>query len=402
MNKGTIKKFYFPLAFSFLALLSIITFNCADDPSSLGLGFIPPGETTGVRTFDSYVDTLPITSSNIKKYINTSQSTYLMVGKSGNYDSKAILRFTALSSDYDSAVVNYAKINLKYKNYYFPYTAMDSLGQISFDVYTIQYKIDPFTITIDSVNSMTFGTTPIGSFTGTPTFDSSEVSFNLNAATVKGWLDFAADTNSAIKNYGIVFIPNGGSMTIKGFNSAVTSADIRPEIEISVTKNGVTDTITSNLCQSTSLVNTSFVSNPEIFNIQSGVAFDQIMRFDLSRLASTVILNDVQIFLTLDSANSNLHNLTSLKILRTYVFSDTAGFILETTIYDSRIVNNQYMIRIINPFQRWVQGQTNYGILLTAKNDFQSLDHYSFYDMTASDPNKRPRVIIKYTPRITP
>lgn len=401
MNKGTIKKFYFPLAFTFLVLLSIITFNCADDPSSLGLGFIPPGETTGVRTFDSYVDTLPIISTNIKKYINTSQSPYLMVGRSGSYDSKAILRFSALSSNYDSAVVNYAKINLKYKNYYFPYTAMDSLGQISFDVFTIQYKIDPFTITIDSVNSMTFGTTPIGSYTGTPTFDSADVSFNLDAATVKGWLDFAADTNSSIKNYGIVMIPNGGSRTIKGFNSAVTASSLRPEIEISVTKNGVTDTITSNLCQSTSLVNTSFLPNPEIFNIQSGVAFDQIMRFDLSRLASTVILNDVQIFLTLDSANSKLNN-NSYKIIKPYVISDTAGLVLEPSSIESKIVNNQYMIRIINPFQRWVQGQTNYGILLAAKKDFENLDLYSFYDMTASDPNKRPRVIIKYTPRITP
>ena len=121
-----------------------------------------------------------------------------------------------------------------------------------------------------------------------------------------------------------------------------------------------------------------------------------------SRLPSTVILNDVQIFLTLDSASSKLHYLKSYKIIKPYVISDTAGLVLEPSAFESKLINNQYMIRIINPFQRWVQGQTNYGILLAAKRDFELLDLYSFYDMTASDPNKRPRVIIKYTPRITP
>ena len=105
--------------------LSIYTIGCADDPSSLGLNFIPPGETTGVRIFDSYIDTMPIVSNNSRFYVNTSGSKNLMVGKSGSYETKALLKFSDFGSERDSATVVSAKMVLKYKNYYFPSTSAD-------------------------------------------------------------------------------------------------------------------------------------------------------------------------------------------------------------------------------------------------------------------------------------
>jgi hypothetical protein len=55
-----------------------------------------------------------------------------------------------------------------------------------------------------------------------------------------------------------------------------------------------------------------------------------------------------------------------------------------------------------SPFQRWLLGQSNFGIMLHSGNQTTNLDLYSFYKETASDPLKRPHVKIKYTPRRTP
>ena len=65
------------------------------------------------------------------------------------------------------------------------------------------------------------------------------------------------------------------------------------------------------------------------------------------------------------------------------------------------------MIRFVragapSPFARWLSGETNYGVLLFAGNQTTNLDRYVFYNETASDPAKRPQVIIKYTPRTIP
>jgi hypothetical protein len=159
--------------------------SCTDNPSTLGLNFIPPGETTGVRIFDSYIDTMQIVSTNIKKYINTYSSSNLMVGQSGSYNSKGLVKFTNLNSNYDSATVLQAVLKLKYRNYYFPNTPQDSTGQISFNAYTVQTNLNYGSVTLDSVNSNTFGTSSQGNYTGSPAADSQEVDITLNPTLVK-------------------------------------------------------------------------------------------------------------------------------------------------------------------------------------------------------------------------
>ena len=203
-NTNKRPKFYLYIILLVTAL-SLYTIGCADDPSNLGLDFIPNGETTGVRIFDSYIDTMPITSQNIRYYVNNSSSQNFMVGKNGNYDAKGLIKFGGFGTEYDSAIVNSAVMTLSYRNYYFPTSSADSLGQVGFDVYKILQNKNFSTITLDSVNSATFGTTSQGNFTGSPTADSQDVSFDLNTTMVKDWLEYSADTNYPNKNYGVAF-----------------------------------------------------------------------------------------------------------------------------------------------------------------------------------------------------
>lgn len=386
--------------------LSLYTIGCADDPSSLGLNFIPPGETTGVRIFDSYIDTMPIVSNNSRFFVNTSGSSNLLVGKSGNYESKGLLKFGDFGDTRDSATVVSAKMYLKYKNYYFPSTSGDSLGQIAFDVYKINDSIDFSTITYDSVNANTFGTVSQGSFTGIPTADSQEVEISLNTSMVEDWLDNAADPSTA-QNNGIVLSPNGGSVCIKGFYSTNNETAVEPRLEIIYTKYNVTDTFSTSASENISLSNTSFTSSTETFVLQAGVSYVQQMIFDMSRIPASATINDVQLYLTLDSANSIFSNQTSYKILGQFI-NDSAGLKTDLFTFSGEPAGNgKYMMRLVapgapSPFARWLSGTANYGLLLFAGNQTINLDKYVFHKESASDPQTRPRVVIKYTPRVTP
>jgi hypothetical protein len=387
--------------------LSLYTIGCADDPSSLGLNFIPPGETTGVRIFDSYIDTMPINSINHRFYVNTSGSSNLLVGKSGTIESKGLVKFGDFGDTRDSATVISAKMYLKYKNYYFPSTQSDSLGQIGFDVYQINDSLNFETITNDSVSNTTFGTVSKGSYTGTPTADTQEVEITLDPAMVKDWLEYAADPNYSVKNNGIVLSPNGSSASIKGFYSTNNDAAVEPKLVVIYSKNNDTDTLTTTTSATLSLTTASFAASTETFNLQAGVSFVQQMTFDLSRIPSTATINDVQLFLSLDSLSSNFSNQSSFSVLGQYI-NDSAGLKSDLfTFTGSSSGNSQYMMRLVangapSPFARWLSGATNYGLLLFAGNQTVNLDRYVFYKETASDPTKRPRVIIKYTPRVGP
>ena len=374
-----------------------------------GLILFPPGETTGVRIFDSFIDTMPITSENRIYYVNTSGSTNLMVGKTGAYESKGLLKFTNLIDTFDNSTVVSATLKMSYKNYYFPSTMADSLAQISFDVNKIEQSLDFSTITYDSVNSSTFGTTSQGNYTGIPTADSQEVTISLNTTMVNDWLKVAADTSYSVKNYGIVLTPNNSSAAIKGFYAAATGVDDkdRPELEIIVTKNGVTDTFSTISNGTISLSKTDFAPSSETFNLQAGVSYVQVMKFDLSRMPQTATINDVQIFFSVDSLNSVISGQTTKAIYSQYI-NDSAGLKTDITTFEGTPSGSgQYMMRMVragvsSPFQRWLLGQTNYGLMLFAGGQALNLDRYVLYKETASDPAKRPRVIIKYTPRVIP
>jgi len=386
-------------------LLCVYTSGCADEPSSLGLNFIPTGDTNGIIVFDSYKDSMQITSTNRKKLINTSGAINLMVGKNGNYNSKILLQFYGLDTGFSTATVNSASIKLMYRNYYFPNSQSDSLGQIGFDVYKILKSYNLSRITLDSVDNNSFGNISQGSYTGTPTSDSEEVSISLNSVMVKDWLIYAHDTGYANKNYGIVLSPNNSSNVIKAFYSAAASSEVKPEIHIVATKNNVTDTLIYDVTASLSLVNnTTIAQTNELFFLQAGIAYGQLLKFDLSKIPSTATINDVQLYLTIDPSGSILPR-QSTNLISSAQVTDTAGIVTENIIYKSGASsNNVYTIRLIkgaaiSPFQKWLLGDANYGIFLFPETMQTDLNLYAIYNTTASDPAKRPRLVIKYTPR---
>ena len=390
------RRFHF-VTLLLLCLFVLLSLNgCEEEPSELGLNYIPPGDTFRTKTLDSQTDTILITESNTRKYINTSASANLLVGLFQQYISKALLKFKDITQDYDSATVLSATLNLKYNNYYFE----DSLGVTSFNVYSLINSFDFSEIEYDELTSANIGSTVLGSYNGTLT-DSAEISINLNNQTVQDWLNYAADTNYPVKNYGIVMLANSSTNTIKSFFASNTDESIRPSVTVIVSKNSVVDTLNLNISESVSL-NTVPVSiiPAERFVLQSGVSFRNIMKFDLAKLPPNVIINLATLEFTVDKNNSfissNSDPRVNLGMLTDLVNQETDGLIFQAYRKDSIT----YTVILNSIFQQWNLGTAqNYGLLFWNVSEVSNLDRFVFYDHTSSDINRRPRLKIIYTLR---
>ena len=381
--------------FIFSILISVIYQSCANDPNDLGLNYISSNDTTGVRFLDSEADTMSITSTNYLNYINNHFADLIFTGKYQNYESKALLKFYNLPSDKDSAKIISAVLTLKYGNYYFK----DKTGLTDFNVYKVISNLDYNTITFDSVSSSDFGNTTLGNYSGVVA-DSSSISLTLNNEMIKDWFEYSADTSYAVKNNGIVLSPNISSSALKGFYLINSNTDLMPKVKVVLSKNNVTDTVSLDASVGLSLSDApaSIIPN-ERFLLQNGIAYRNILKFDLTKLPSNVIINNVNLQFTLDKSASFISDNTDKRIV--------IGMVTDSVSKKDSLYNNAslldtitYSVNLNQVFQRWNSGiMPNLGLTLKNIFELQNLDNFAIYSPSASDISKRPRLKITYTLR---
>lgn len=369
--------------------------SCENNPSDLGLEFIL-SDTLGTIVLNSNTDSMQISSNNYKRFVNNYNSGYFMVGKYQGYESKSFLRFNNISPDYDSATVISAKIKIHYAKYAF----QDTLGNVSFNIYGLNNKYNFTSITNDSINSGSIGTTSLGNYSGNP-LDTNAILIPLDNNTAKNWLEYAADTSYASKNYGVALVPNSSSTTIKAFGSVYNSSpNLYPQLVIVVSKNSKTDTITY-YAETLSLTNNlTPITIADRFILQNGISYNNILNFDISKLPGKVTINEAYIRLKLDRANS-------------YIFSNSGQSFVFSMVTDSAAKTNDgltfsaiqedsvtYTIRLNNIFQKWnYNPSSNLGVQVKNNFDAINLDKFVFFNSAVQDTSKRPKLIIRYTPR---
>ncbi len=369
--------------------------SCEDNPNDIGLEFIL-SDTLFVKVLDSYSDSLSITNNNYRNYINNYISPNILIGKYQGYESKGLLRFIISTGDYDSASVLSATLKLTYSKYAF----QDSLAALSFNIYNINKYYNFQTITADSFSMSDVGNTVLGSYSGSP-IDTVRINIPFSTQKAKDWLEYAADTNYSVKNYGIIMIPNSSSGAIKGFYSMTSGyPDLSPELVVVVSKNSDIDTL-SFRSESMSLnTNSSSFYLPDRFILQNGIGYFNIMNFDISKLPGKVIINEAYLKLTLDNSSSFISS-SSDKRLQMSMVLDSSLKTTETNYKVTEIVDSvTYTIRLNSMFQKWNLGTApNYGVLMSNLMVPVNLDKYVFYSSSFADSTKRPRLIIRYTPR---
>jgi hypothetical protein len=221
---------------------------------------------------------------------------------------------------------------------------------------------------------------------------------------VRDWLEAAADTGYLNKNYGIVLNPEAGSNVLKGFFSMHAPSGYSPQLYFIVNKNGDIDTVTHTIVETMFLADADVAPVPGRFFLHSGISYYEVMEFYINSIPSTATINDAKILLYLDSANSVFTNAADQTFKANFI-TDSAALTIETLEFLSTQTNSsskEFQIRMVFPFQRWMRGEPNNGLLISPVNNLTDLSKYVFYGLDSPDPDKRPRVIVRYTPRITP
>jgi hypothetical protein len=374
--------------------------GCENNLSDEGIGYIS-GDTLGTLILDSQRDTVQISSNNFIKYINTSSSANMLVGKYSNYESKTLLRFTGISSSYDTSTVLSAKLNLRYNKTFY----QDSLGIISFNIYRLGTYYDFSTLTYDAFNNSSIGSNILGTYTGTPT-DTSLISITLDNQTVKDWLKYAYDTNYVNKNYGIALLSNGNSSTIKAFCSPnyTLYSGFTPSVTVVLHEpSGSQDTITIGTSEFTSLNYVPQINSiPGRIIIQNGIATKDILKFDISKLPGKVIINQATLEMKIDWANSFYSKSSYAPTDNRLIYkllTDTSTLTNDGIIYYSyQPDSNTYLAYISIAVQKWNYGSAaNLGIVLSNIYEYVNIDRYVFYGPDYSDVSKRPRLKIRYS-----
>lgn len=382
-----------------IVIIAIAIQSCENNPNDLGLEFIV-SDTLNTKVLDSNKDSLLITYNSYKRYVNTFVSSYMFIGSyqqnGATYSSKAFIRTLGVSNLYAGATVLSARIKVNYAKYSYN----DSTGTVGFNIYPINKQYNFTTITKDSISESSIGTTVLGSYNGAVT-DTNSIYIPFDNATAKNWLEYAADTSYAQKNYGIALVSNASSNTIKGFGGYFNgTANLTPQIIIVANKNNVTDTLKYPF---------ETISFPDVQNpyypadrivIQNGISLNSILNFNLDKLPPRVIINDAYLRLKIDLSNSTLSSQLS-RIMQISMMTDTVakttdGSSFATTLDDSITVS----VHLQPIFQRWNYGTAvNYGILVRNVLNVLNLDRYVFYGPGVQDTTLRPKLQIRYTPR---
>ena len=382
-----------------LVIITIAIQSCENNPNDLGLEFIV-SDTLNTKLLDSNTDSMQISYNNFKKYSNTFPSPYLLVGsylKNGaTYSSQAFIRTLGVSNSYAGATVISARIKINYASYDFE----DSTGTVGFNIYSLNNQYNFTTITKDSISASSIGTTVLGSYNGTVT-DTNSIYIPFDNTTAKNWLEYAADTSYAQKNYGVALVPNASSNTIKGFGGYFnSSSNLIPQMIIVVSKNSVTDTLKYPF-ETVSFPDVQNPYNPaDRIVIQNGISLNSIINFNLDKLPPRVIINDAYLRLKIDASNTSSNSQLS-KVMSFAMMTDTSlktndGANYLSTLEDSLTVS----IHLTPIFQKWNYGTaTNYGVLIRNIYNVINLDRFVFYGYGVSDTTLRPRLLIRYTPR---
>jgi len=165
-------------------------------------------------------------------------------------------------------------------------------------------------------------------------------------------------------------------------------------------KNNKTDTLVYDF-ETLTLTNVNNLTYiPDRFQVQNGISFYNILNFNISKVPANSIINEAYLRLKLDKPVSYIQAGASLDMYY-YMMLDTIAktndaVSIKSLLEDSVTVS----VRLTPFFQKWNYGMmTNFGVTMKNTNDLFNLDRFVFFGPSVQDTSKRPKLVIRYTPR---
>ena len=383
-------------------ILSLFIFtlfsSCTDEPSSLGVELIG-SENISAKIFDTAIDTIDQSSSYFKKVIALGSADWVLIGKYQDIKASALMRFVfglpdSLKNDLKAGNINVLDSWIILRTRYV-YT--DSMAAMNFTVHKVNSSWSATAFTIDSLSTLDYEPTNVSSqFTPTDTL----YTFHLDGSLPLAWMKNTAD-KTLESNYGIYLDPTLSSTKVIGFQAFNAISAEAAKLFVVIEKPGVyVDTLNGFIAADISLVDRpDLPALPSgLISVQSSVAINSRLTFDLGQVPASVVINKAEIFITPDSVSSikgsSSNNSLRLSYLRYADSLNTEGNPSFLSFKD-----NKYSGDVTLFVRNWISRKENNGILIEAGSPTSGLDFFALKGSDYSEISERPRLRITYTVR---
>lgn len=386
---------------------------CEDEPTSLGIENIPPGDKIGLLELNSLETPMEQNSGFYNAGVtdttwNLGTSIRLFVGKNQNINSSMLIRFRSAVADsiidyYENGTLTIEKAWIEMKPVY---TLGESSSQLSLEISKINSDWTSVFFTKDSLEQQV---RPYLSDTRTITnLDTPLISFDISNEMATDWL-ISSIKDSTELNYGLLFEPTNNSDKFYGFYSLhesniVDGYDKIPVAKIVVNKAGSDlDTLNFYSLRDVNVVDGELPHDDGThFYLQGGFPVRANYFIDVSSIPENSIIVDAVLNFYYDpdltftgTSGSNTINL--------FMYSDSAnrellsGTGIRSLQKDS--LENKYSGNITPFIQLWNQDTENQGLYVYIPDEQYTLNRIAIYGSKFSDPLLRPKLTIRYTKR---
>jgi hypothetical protein len=380
------------IALCILAFSLLVLPGCSDTPSSLGIGLIPQEDFLKADTVTAY-------STHERSYLtrrNLGTSRTLAVGRTVSLEAEVLMRFLGIPDTMKGSTVNSVDLIL------FPnYIAGDSTGTVSFNVHQITSGWTESGFTWDSLTTLPYEATTIGSYSGAVT-DSDSVVVSISPQLISTWF---ANTADILPIYGILLksdAPPAAGAVIRGFESF--EATRVPRLRIIATQNSQIDTFELTGGYDTFVLNgTAMVDPAKSLYAHPTIGYNGMLLFDVSAVPRNAVIHTATMELTLNPDYSLYSRPAIDSVIATFIVDSMA----RSDLYDSNLpisarTGDVYKLNITKMVQRWVNGFPNQGVRIKAYDDYigsaalGTVNPFVFYN-SQSDAPLRPRLKIIYS-----
>jgi hypothetical protein len=384
-----------------LLLLAVLTLflSCNDEPSSLGIEIIE-SDFIIVKTFDSQLDTISQNSSFFKRVVPLGASAWVLIGKnqisSQTLAASTLLKFIFSLPDSIEEDINEDSISVldSWIILTNKYVYGDTLAAMNFTTHQVNSTWSANSFTVDDLPSLQYNPDDISSdFSASDTL----YSFHLEESLVYSWMQNSVDTSLA-KNYGIYLEPTSESNKIIGFQALTSTSSEAAKLFVVIEKQGVyVDTINGFISGDISAVAGSDPLLPTgNIGVQSSVAINSKLNFDVGVLPTGLIVNKAELILTADSINS-VYGSSYNNTLLVYFLNSNDSIKTEGSPITLTYSNNQFSGDITGFVRSWVSRNENFGMLIETGNQTLGVDLFALRGSDYFEIAERPRVIITFT-----
>ena len=374
--------------------------SCTDDPTSIGIDFIPNKDIIDILYINSDDGAFDQQSKYYTDSLSLNTSSALLLGKHDNVESTMLLKYFIFLPDSLKDAVNDGTLEVISSTMEMQpnYTYADKSNFFDFSVHKINTFWNSLTFDKDDLEDLDYDDFDLSS---NRVFEDTLITFDFDKELTEEWLTYSASEDQGEYNNGIYFNYLPGTDKVLGFPaiSAGNDEDLaRLKIVVEVPGSFV-DTV---VVQVTSDVHTVLgdlpVGNPENIFIQGGIVVRANLMIDVSQIPDNTIINRATLKLYYDESESLIGTKTS-DSLGVASLVDYEGNVLDETLPPILMEREDslYSGDITRFVQNWVSNQENEGLQIFLVNEIITVNKVALIGAFPVDPDHKPYLEVIYT-----